>query len=168
MMTGAMPRDGGHLILSSTERGELVANEPKAEQFIRRYVGSEELINGKIRHCIWVEDHDEANARALPRLSERFDLVVKNRLESPLQSTKDFASKPYRFVYLAGKSRKMTVAIGAVSSENRAYLPIDCLLPSYICSNRVYAIYDATTLDFSILSSKMHLAWAFAVCGRLK
>jgi hypothetical protein len=168
MMTGAMPRDGGHLILSSVERETLIQKEPDAQRFVRRYIGSEELINGKIRHCIWVEDGEEDEAKSCLEFSQRFERVKQNRLDSPLQSTKDFAIKPHRFVYLAGRSEKMTVAIGAVSSENRAYLPVDCLSPDYICSNRVYAIYDASVLDFSILSSKMHLAWAFAVCGRLE
>ena len=168
MMTGAMPRDGGHLILSSSEHDSLEESQPAAQRFLRRYIGSEELINGKVRYCIWVEDGEEGDANLIPELQARFSSVQANRLESPLQSTKDFAAKPYRFVYLAGQSTSMTVAIGAVSSENRAYLPVDCLSPSYVCSNRVYAIYDASLSDFAILSSKMHLAWAFAVCGRLE
>ena len=168
MMTGAMPRDGGHLLLSPSEREDLINERPSSERFLRRYIGSEELINGKIRHCIWVEDGEEDEAHSIAEFAQRFDQVRQNRLDSPLQSTKDFATRPHRFVYLAGRSEKATVAIGAVSSENRAYLPVDYLSPNYICSNRVYAIYDASLLDFSILSSKMHLVWAFAVCGRLE
>src|SRR5439155_19530359 len=56
MMTGAMPRDGGHLILSSDEKAELTENRPGSVEFIRRYIASEELINGKVRHRIWVAD----------------------------------------------------------------------------------------------------------------
>lgn len=168
MMTGAMPRDGGHLILSEEEKDTLVSSAPSANDFVRRYLGSEELINGKVRYCLWVKDDEQARAYQVDDLKDRFENVRESRLESPLQSTKDFANRPYRFVYLASTSHSMTVAIGAVSSENRAYLPVDCLPPEYICSNRVYAIYDGSLTDFSILSSKLHLAWAFAVCGRLE
>lgn len=166
MLTGAMPRDGGNLILSAEEATEL--NLIGAGKFIRRYLGSEELINGKIRFCIWVDDKDLNEALSFKELEARFEKVRENRLESPLQSTKDFASWPYRFVYVAGTSSKLTVAIGAVSSENRTYLPVDCFAPDVICSNRVYAIYDGSLIDFSILSTKLHMAWAFAVCGRLE
>ena len=168
MTTGAMPRDGGHLILSSEERLQLISNHPISSVYIRRYLGSEELINGKIRFCIWVGDSRAEQARSIPEMAERFDKVRQSRLESPLQSTIDFAKWPYRFVYLAGASTTMTVAIGAVSSENRAYLPVDCFPADVICSNRVYAIYDGGLVEFAILSSMMHLAWAFAVCGRLE
>ena len=166
MLTGAMPRDGGNLILSNDEASQFSGTG--VAKFLRRYVGSEELINGKIRHCIWVEDGHVDEAASFPDLQGRFDRVRVSRLESPLQSTKDYADWPYKFVYLAGKSERLTVAIGAVSSENRAYLPVDCFPADVICSNRVYAIYDGSLVDFSILSSKLHMAWAFAVCGRLE
>jgi hypothetical protein len=168
MMTGAMPRDGGHLILSTDEADGLLSRSPIYSEFIRRYLGSEELINGKIRYCIWVDDGQLEAARELPELVARFSLVRANRLDSPLDSTRAFADLPHRFVYLAGRSRFMTVAIGAVSSESRAFLPVDCLPAHVVCSNRVYAIYDGSLADFSILSSSLHMAWAFAVCGRLE
>jgi hypothetical protein len=167
MMTGAMPRDGGNLILSPDE-AVFFQRDSIGAQFVRRYVGSEELINGKVRYCIWVPDGQASTAQRLPELAERFDRVKANRLQSPLESTRDFAASPHRFVYLAGQSERMTVAIGAVSSENRAYLPVDCFPADIICSNRVYAIYNGELSDFAILSSKMHMAWAFAVCGRLE
>ena len=168
MLTGAMPRDGGNLILSLDERDALVRGRPDAQRFLRRYLGSEELINGKLRYCIWVEDKNADAAAQIPELSEKFRRVRVSREESPLQSTIDAAKSPHKFVYLAGMSDTMTVAIGAVSSENRAYLPVDCLPPDVVCSNRVYAIYNGTLVVFSILSSRMHLAWASAVCGRLE
>lgn len=168
MLTGAMPRDGGHLLLTAEERHHLANCRPKARPFLRRYLGSEELINGKIRYCIWVEDEKVHEAAQVPELLDRFENVRLSRVQSPLESTIDAAESPHRFVYVAGVSNTMTVAIGAVSSEHRAYLPVDCFPPDVVCSNRVYAIYDGSLADFSILSSRMHLAWASAVCGRLE
>ncbi|MBT3637230.1 MAG: class I SAM-dependent DNA methyltransferase, partial [Opitutae bacterium] len=168
MMTGAMPRDGGHLILSMEEKKSLHSTSPEARRFLRRYIGSNELINGNIRYNIWVSDSDSNDAFAISDLAKRFDEVRQNRLESPLQSTIDMAAKPYRFVYLASEAIDMTVAVGAVSSENRLYLPVDCLNPQFTCSNRVYAIYDGSLYDFAILSSKVHLIWATTICGRLE
>lgn len=168
MMTGAMPRDGGHLILSAEESERIVSTDATYARFIRRYLGSEELINGRVRYCVWVEDEGLGMAQQLPEFADRFSSVRASRLASPLESTRDFADLPHRFVYLAGRSQHMTVAIGAVSSETRPYLPVDCLPADVVCSNRVYAIYDASLVDFAILSSKLHRSWAFAVCGRLE
>jgi hypothetical protein len=168
MLTGAMPRDGGHLIFSESEYSELISIHPYAQKFLRRYLGSEELINGATRFCAWVSDQEAPEATCVPELKRRFELVTQNRLESPLDSTREFADRPHRFVYLADRSSAQTIAIGAVSSEQRPYLPVDVLSPGVICSNRVYALYDGATYLFSILSSKLHLAWVSTICGRLE
>ena len=56
MLTGSMPRDGGNLILSFGEAERLVKEHPDAAQFVRPYVGTDELINGTQRRCLWIED----------------------------------------------------------------------------------------------------------------
>jgi hypothetical protein len=168
MMMGAMPRDGGGLLFDYSQRSTLLADDPDSNRFLRRYLGSEELINGKVRYCLWVGDDERDEASQNDALRKRFDFVSKNRSESPLESTRDFASKPHRFVYVAGTSQQRTVAIGAVSSEKRPYLPVDCKESSAVFSNLAYAIYDGDLCDVAILSSKMHLVWAAAVCGRLE
>lgn len=49
---GSMPNDGGHLLLSEDEKTELLAREPKAAPFVRRFLGAEEFINHLPRHCL--------------------------------------------------------------------------------------------------------------------
>ena len=49
---GNQPIDGGWLILDEQERNEAVKNEPFIEKYIRRYYGSEEFINGRVRYCL--------------------------------------------------------------------------------------------------------------------
>ena len=70
MLFGNMPRDGGHLFLTTQEASELRRN-PSTRPYVRRFLGSEELINGKLRHCIWIEDHDANAARTHPFIAER-------------------------------------------------------------------------------------------------
>ena len=41
---GSMPNDGGHLILTESEREEYLKNEPEAEKWIRPYTGGHEFI----------------------------------------------------------------------------------------------------------------------------
>lgn len=55
MTYGSKPADGGNLILTEFNRAALLKNEPLAEQYIRPYIGSEELINGNGRYCLWLK-----------------------------------------------------------------------------------------------------------------
>ena len=103
MVMGAMPRDGGHLLLSSEDRRELLSSRPAVEQFLRRYLGSAELTSGAIRYCLWVDDSLADRAAEIPEVNERFRLVTQMRMESTLDSTRQFGSSPHRFVYVAGQ-----------------------------------------------------------------
>lgn len=50
MLFGNMPRDGGHLFLDCDLAEKVGADDTAARPFIKRFVGSEELINGKLRY----------------------------------------------------------------------------------------------------------------------
>ena len=90
------------------------------------------------------------------------------RTDSPLDSTNEFADRPHRFVYLAGESKKQTIAVGGVSSETRAYLPADLLSSGPVVSNLAFAVYDGHLWEFAIVVSRIHLTWIASVCGRLE
>ncbi len=66
MVMGSMPRDGGNLILDAKEALATKINHPRASHLIRRYLGSEDLIKGLERYCIWVEDGDRDLALGIP------------------------------------------------------------------------------------------------------
>lgn len=168
MVMGAMPRDGGHLLLSVDERKELIGAHPQAEAFVRRYLGSAELTSGAIRYCLWIEDKRAQAAREIPAIRERFELVTKMRAESKLDSTRQFKDSPHRFVYVAGQSQHLTIGISAISSERREYLPVDLLPSAAIASNKLFALYDAPIWTLSLVCSKMHVAWIGTVCGKMR
>ncbi len=134
MLFGNMPRDGGHLFLS-TDEAEALKEDPQTSLYVRRFVGAEELINGKQRYCIWIEDKDAQAAGQNPFIAKRLALVAENRLQSPAASTKDFAKRPYRFVQIGGVAEKNAIFVAGVSSENREYLPCDYVPSEYIASN---------------------------------
>jgi len=58
--------------------------------------------------------------------------------------------------------------MSATSSESREYLPANFVDQLTIVSNAAYAIYSGTLYEFSMLVSKLHLAWIATVCGRMK
>jgi hypothetical protein len=168
MVMGSMPRDGGNLILDQDEVRQLAESEPDVLAWIRRYVGSDELIKGIPRYCLWIGDADAAKAHSLSCVGRRLSAVADMRRSSTLSSTNEFADRPHRFVYLAGESRTQTIAVAGVSSENRPYLPVDIFNPEVVLSNLAFAMYDAPIWNLAVIGSRVHIAWVAAVCGKLE
>jgi hypothetical protein len=167
MLFGNMPRDGGHLFLSAHEATAL-KQDPQTYHFVRQFVGSEELINGKQRYCLWIEDRDAETAKKNAFIADRLALVTKNRLQSPAGSTQDFAKRPYRFVQIAGRSEKSAIVVPRVSSENRDFLPVDYLSSDYIIGDRNFALYDPPLWNLALIASRLHWVWIGTVCVRLE
>jgi hypothetical protein len=168
MVMGSMPRDGGNLLLSQDEADRLTAAAPHSAEWLRQYVGSAEMIRGVPRYCLWLTDADVAEARQVDEVAKRLAAVVEMRRTSPLASTNAFSDRPHRFVYLAGESRVMTIAVGGVSSERRRYLPVDMFNPRTVVSNLAFAIYDGSEWNLALIASRLHMVWIAAVCGKMK
>lgn len=168
MLFGNMPRDGGHFVVSGDERRNILANYPELRRFVRPFLGSEQMIQGKPRWCIWLEDSDVEFASKHRFLKSVLNNVEEFRLKSAAASTRGFAKKPHRFVQIAGTANTHTLAVAKVSSERREYLPVDLLPPASIVSDLLFALYDAPLWNLAIVGSKLHLIWVAAVCGKLK
>lgn len=168
MLFGNMPRDGGHFILTGTEKAEVLSQYPEIEKFIRPYLGSEQMIQGKPRWCIWIDDKHKAFAEQHPFLSNVLQNVRRFRLSSDAKSTREFAQKPYRFVQIAGTAKRYSLAVAKVSSENRPYLPVTLLSSDCIVSDLLFALYDAPLWNMALIASRLHLVWISTVCGKLK
>ena len=164
---GNMPNDGGFLLFNDEEKNTFLLKEPKAERFIRKFVGSQEFINGESRWCLWLKGVAPSDWRGLTEVVKRVEAVKRYRLESPREATRKLAEIPYLF----GEIRHPEIdylLIPSVSSESRRYVPIGYLEKEVIASNLVMFISNASLYQFGILTSAMHMAWMRAVCGRLK
>lgn len=168
MLFGNMPRDGGHLFVDSDLVAKLQAEDPVARRFIKRFIGSDELINGKQRYCLWIEDADVDVAKQSPFISNRLELVAANRRQSDAESTRKFASQPHRFVQIAGLPERNAIVIGAVSSENREYLPVSLVGREVVLSNKTFGIFDAPLWTMALIASRLHWVWIGTVCVRLE
>ena len=168
MLFGNMPRDGGHLIIDAELANEIVKKEVIAKPYIKRLLGAEELINGKLRYCIWIEDHEIEDAMKSTFIAERLKLVAENRSKSPAESTRSFSKKPHRFVQIAGMASTHSLVIPLHSSENREFLPWELGGADDIVSNSASAMYDAPLWNAALYSSRLHLVWIGTVCGKLE
>lgn len=167
MLFGNMPRDGGHLFLSEDEAGQLSSDETSSH-WVRTYLGAEELINGKLRYCLWIRDNDFDAAKRHPFVADRLQKVCANREASRAQSTRDFACRPYRFVQIAGVAKSHQILVPGVSSENRDYLPCDFQDAKAIASNKLFALYDAPLWNMALIASRLHWVWIGTVCVRMR
>jgi len=168
MLFGNMPRDGGHLCLSREEKDVAVTNDPPLSQFIKRYAGSEELIQGRARYCLWITGDQLEVGKKHTLIASRLERVAESRSESSAQSTRAFALKPHRFVQIQGIAERSTIAIAGVSSERRAYLPVDLFDAKTIISNLLFGIYDAPLWNMALIASRLHLTWIATICGKLE
>ena len=167
MVRGNMPYEGGYLILSPKERDILLIENPSSENFMMKLLGSAEIIDGKTKYCLWIEDDQLESARTIEGISTRLDSVKKLREGNSDKNVVAMAKTPHKFRE-SNKGRFRTIAMPAVSSENRQYLPVELLGPSDVITNRAYGMYDAELWNFSILASTLHIVWIGTVCGKLE
>lgn len=166
MMKGNQPTEGGNLLLSPKEKEELLTEDPTAEQWIKKFMGAREFIQGKERYCLWFADADMRVVRKHPLLMERIENVKKMRLASKDAGTRKKAETPWLF--RETNNPEKTLVIPATSSEKRKYIPIGYVDESVILSNAVLTIPEGDLTLFSLLNSNVHMSWMRVVAGRLK
>jgi len=164
---GNKPIDDGNYLFTPREKAAFLKLEPAANEFFRRWIGSEEFINGIERWCLWLGDCPPAKLRRMPHVMARVEAVRNFRLASKSAPTRAIADKPTRF-HVENMPTHGYLVIPEVSSERRSYIPIGFLKPDILASSLVRIVPHATLYHFGILSSAMHMAWVRQVCGRLK
>lgn len=168
MMYGNQPRDGGHLCMTYGELRALRQHHPEALPWLKRYMGSIEMINGGVRGCIWIPDSDLEQAASIAFIADRLRQVKEMRAASAAPSTRGFAERAHRFVQIQGVATRTTIAIAKVSSERRPYLPVDLVNEKTIISDLLFGIYDSPIWNLAIIASKLHIVWIATICGKMK
>jgi hypothetical protein len=164
---GNKPIDDGNYLFMPDDKAAFLKIEPNAAKWFRRWLGSDEYINGWERWCLWLGDCPPEQLHDMPHTLKRIDAVRKFRLASKSLPTRKLASTPTRF-HVENIPTTPFLVIPKVSSERRRYIPIGFLQPETLVSDLCFVVRDATLFHFGILSSTMHMAWVRQVCGRLK
>lgn len=169
VLFGSMPRDGGHLNFERDTADIIREQYPEAAHFVKRYMGSQELLQDVERYCLWIEDTPEniKLANSVPEIQARLKAVSSERKASNAPSTQAYANRPHMFVQRAYRPTK-AIIVPSVSSERRVYFPIGYVDKDTVVSNLAFAIYDAEKWLFALLTSKMHNLWVRAVGGSLE
>ena len=166
MIRGNMANDGGHLVLTASEAESLKQTFPCSTKFIKRFVGSQELIHSKMRFCIWIEDDQVADALDCEPIAARIEQVRRNRLKGGKQA-RDSANTPHKFVFAPHQDGK-AIVVPRVSSENRQYLPVGVTDGGFVVSERNFVLYDTPLWNMALVASRLHWVWIGTVCVRLR
>ena len=164
---GNQPIDNGQYLFEKDEMDVFLQQEPHAKPYFHPWYGSREFINRTPRYCLWLGDCSPAQLKTLPHCLERVKAVREYRLASTRASTVKLAKYPTHFQTEIMPDSHY-IAIPEVSSEKRKYIPMGYMDNSSLCSNKLRLMPNATTYEFGILESNIHMAWMRTVCGRLK
>jgi len=164
---GNKPIDGGNYLFTPEEKDAFLAIEPAAEPYFRRWLGSEEFINGIERWCLLLKDCPPDQLRRMPEVVKRVEAVRKFRLASKSLPTQKIAATPTRF-HVENFPTGSCMIVPKVSSERRIFIPMAFRSDNALVSDLCFLIPEAGLFHFGVLTSTMHMAWVRQVCGRLK
>lgn len=155
------------LILTDIEKEQLLNENIISDKFIKKLVGSSELINSENRFCLWIEDKDLETALSIDGIKARIEKVKVERLNSSDLGQQNLADKSHQFREF-NETTIHSIVVPVVSSEKRAYIPCGFVSKNEIVPNSAQIIYDAESWNFGILNSRMHMVWVELVAGRLE
>jgi hypothetical protein len=167
MTFGSMANDGGNLLLSASEKDEILSRYPEATKFFKRLYGSQEFSKGVERWCLWIEDRDVEAADEIPPIRMRIEAVRAARSDSDRETTAELAAVPHRFAEVRHKESD-AIIVPKNTSERRYYITAGFIEAGSIISDLAFAVYDADPYIFSIISSRLHYVWGASVGGRFK
>ncbi len=127
----------------------------------------EDFIKGQPRFCLWMPDVESPDFDGLTYVIQRLDKVKNLRLASSKAATRKKAEIPWRFDEVRDFG-DVYIAIPAVSSERRKYVPLGFVTNGMIPGNKLYFVSTNSLYIFGVLMSQFHNTWMRVVAGRLK
>ena len=168
MIKGCSPVDDGNLLFDETEKDEIEAKYPILKPYIKKYVGADEFVNGKVRYCFWFSLTTPKNI--LECVTERLQKISLFRSKSSKVATKNYVQTPQIFIERK-YFKKKAIVVPQTGSEKRLYLPMGIADENTVLSNAVRLINcpNGYIMDlWGIIASLMHMVWVRAVAGRMK
>ena len=168
MMKGNAAIDDGNFLFNTEEEAvNFKTKYPEQSYLVREFIGSNELINGNKRFCLWLKEAKENDITSNPEIKQRVEKVMLFREKSPKAQTRKYAEKPTLFME-DRQPESEYLMIPVVSSENRTYIPIGFLNKEVIANYSSFILPNATPLEFAVLTSRMHMVWVRNVGGKLE
>lgn len=168
MMKGnAAIDDGNFLFFEESDAENFIRAYPDHKKFVRKFIGSDELINNYYRHCLWLKNATPNELKSCPEILRRINNIKKFRSESKKAATRKWADYPSRFMEDRQPDSDYLM-IPVVSSELRTYIPVGFLSKDIIANYSSFILPNAKVYHFGMIACNMHTTWIKYVCGRLK
>jgi hypothetical protein len=164
IITGNAAYDAQHLRLDDAERKSILAECPAAAAFIRRSVGTAELLNGSLSWCLWISDNQLAESLQIPLIRDKIAKVAAYRAGGG-EVARTLVDRPHQFRFRNVATTQQLVVPQVCSAES-SYLPVGLYEPDAIVTHLAHVMLDANLADLSVISSRLHLVWALALSGR--
>lgn len=143
MSFGNMPLDGGNLLLTPTQKDELIAIEPLAEKYIKPFIGAREFLRNEEKYCLWLKGASPSDLRQMPKVMQRVQAVKDFRLSSSRAQTIERSATPVLFGEIRDLG-KQSIVVPRVSSERREYVPMKLYENGEIVGDTCQVIPNAT------------------------
>ncbi|GAA5220072.1 DNA methyltransferase [Membranihabitans marinus] len=145
------------LFFDETQKNKIINDFNK--KFIRELIGSYEMLQGKKKYCLYIEDFELLEAKQDDFINGCLLKVEKDR-----NSKKDI----HRFCKKKISNQIEYLVIPRISSKTRNYVPVIILKGRYAFNDQVVIIENPEPIIFAIVSSRMHMTWVRAVGGKMK
>ena len=166
MIMGFKPAEHGYLIMAEGEFKAALMQEPDIEKWVRPFSMGGDFIKGDKRFCLWLV---EEGWESIPYIQNR--VLACEQWRSEQTKTGD-AYKLKDVPHLFRQNKKFVdglyLAVPAVSSEKRDYVPVGFVTNGMIPGNQLYVISNAELYHFGVMTSQFHNAWMRVVAGRLE
>lgn len=95
----------------------LLAKRPDAAEIVRPFIGSDELIKGKRRYCLWINEENLPRATKIDEVASRIEAVRRFRSSSKKGLTQSGAATPHLFQQIRQRGDEAVIVVPSVSSE---------------------------------------------------
>lgn len=165
MKMGSNAVDGKRLILESAAVERVSAIAPEALKFIKPYGGTQELLSGVHRSCVWIEDKEVSFASEIQPLKDIIEECRTYR-EGAGRDARKAARRPHAFCYSTFENRPF-IHVGNTIGNSLPFVPAELKAAGYVSNHNAFTIYGIHLEAFSVIVSTLHRVWADTVAGRL-
>lgn len=167
MIRGNMPYENGNFLFDEDEYKSFSLSPQLKAKFFRPIYGSFEFIRGIPRKCLWITDSAREEAENIDIVRQRIERTKAFRLASSDKGANALAKRPHQMKTMV-IGNISTIAVPAITSENREYLPCGLLSKNAAITNKCYALFDAPLWNMSLIASRLHWVWIGVVCVRMR
>ena len=164
IITGNAAYDAKHLRVTSTELAEIKKSAINVQDILRRATGTTEFINGNLSWCLWIDDDQLERGNQIPLIREKIKAVEAYRVKGG-DVARSLADRPHQFRF-RNVARTQEIVVPQVCVADSGYLPVGLLEPDVIVTHLAHVMFDPELFNFSLISSRLHFAWATTLSGR--